>query len=214
MEWNPTLREIGYKGHTCHKRRCCPVTNLLFGNPAPSTMGRTCHLSLGPTPNKLALAQRCIYYIVLSLQSYSTNAPQLSTQFPTTPTSCTSRIHGMVRTIIVMKRGTKLPTRRAREATSKYKNRINPLQARLRALFAVVDYAVLHDGSLPEPAPQGDPLQICTATCCIIGKRPSPAPKTKTSTIKRTLRQPKNSLVARSDRVLRPRANLDSNRKA
>ena len=37
-----------------------------------------CHLSLGPTPNKLALAQRCIiHYIVLSLQRYSTNAPQL-----------------------------------------------------------------------------------------------------------------------------------------
>lgn len=157
-----------------------------------------------------------LYSVITTNLLNQRSATQYSvpTQSPTTSTSCTSRIHGMVRTIIVMKRGTKLPTRRAREATSKYKNRINLLQARLRALFAVVDYAVLHDGSLPEPAPQGDPLQICTATCCIIGKRPSPAPKTKTSTIKRTLRQPKNSLVARSDRVLRPRANLDSNRKA
>jgi hypothetical protein len=136
------------------------------------------------------------------------------TQPPTTPTSCTSRIHGMARTIIVMKRGAKLPTRRERGATSKYKNQINLLQARLKALFAVVDYAVLHDGSLPELAPPGYPLQICTATCCIIGERPLPASRTKTSTIKRTLRQPKSSLVARSDRVLRPRANLDLNRKA
>jgi len=135
------------------------------------------------------------------------------TQFPTTPTSCTSRIHGMARTVIVMKRGAKLPTRRKREATSKYKTRINPLQARLRALFAVVDYAVLHDGSLPALA-LADPLQICTANCCIIGERPLPASKTKTNTIKRTLRQPKSLLVARSDRVLRPRANLDLSRKA
>jgi hypothetical protein len=31
--WNgiPTLREIGIKGHTCHKRRCCPIANFLFG---------------------------------------------------------------------------------------------------------------------------------------------------------------------------------------